>query len=174
MNLPRVLTAELTYRCNHSCLFCSCPWEADKSVKETELSTREWHDVFRVVKKYGVEQVTFSGGEATIREDFFEILDAATALGLSLGVISNGYRIDEAFLHRLQKYHLLLSISIPGIDTFARITGHDNIAHILNLFDMCRKIGIQTVANIAVTKLILKNFIKTSHFRSFMVRLMCF
>lgn len=70
MILPRILTAELTYRCNHSCLFCSCPWEADKSVKETELSTREWQNIFRVVKKYGVEQVTFSGGEATLRSDF--------------------------------------------------------------------------------------------------------
>lgn len=153
MILPRILTAELTYRCNHSCLFCSCPWEADKSVKETELSTREWQNIFRVVKKYGVEQVTFSGGEATLRGDFFEILDAATALGLSIGVISNGCRIDETFLYKLQKYHLLLSISVPGIDTFARTTGRDNIEHILNLFDMCRKLGIRTVANITVTKI---------------------
>ena len=95
MNLPRVLTAELTYRCNHTCLFCSCPWEADRTIKATELSAGEWVDVFRAVRQRGVEQVTFSGGEATLRDDFFEILDAAKELGFSIGVISNGRRIDR-------------------------------------------------------------------------------
>ena len=153
MNLPRVLTAELTYRCNHTCLFCSCPWEADRTIKATELSAGEWADVFRAVRQRGVEQVTFSGGEATLRDDFFEILDAAKELGFSIGVISNGRRIDRAFLQRLQKYHVLLSVSVPGIDTFAQTTGQDNIDHVLEIFDTCHEIGVQTVANIAVTKI---------------------
>ena len=152
MNLPRVLTAELTYRCNHTCLFCSCPWEADRTIKATELSAGEWADIFHVVRQRGVEQVTFSGGEATLRDDFFEILDAAKELGFSIGVISNGRRIDREFLQRLQKYHVLLSISVPGIDTFAQTTGQDNIDHVLEIFDTCHEIGLQTVANIAVTK----------------------
>ena len=32
---------ELTYRCNHQCIFCSCPWESDEKYRKDELSTAE-------------------------------------------------------------------------------------------------------------------------------------
>ena len=153
MNLPKVMTAELTYRCNHRCLFCSCPWENEPNLKVTELSSEEWKNVFFEVKKYGVEQITFSGGEATLRKDLFEILDDAHRFGFSLGLISNGKNIDDDFLLRIKKYNLLLSVSVPGIETFEQTTGRDNIEHVLEIFDKCKKLGIQTVANIAVTKI---------------------
>ena len=40
--LPKVAALELTYRCNHKCLFCSCPWEADEKYLKEELSYQEW------------------------------------------------------------------------------------------------------------------------------------
>lgn len=153
MKLPEILTAELTYRCNHKCLFCSCPWEKQPEMKEKELSPAEWKEIFAKVKEHGVRQITFTGGEATLREDLFEILDAAQKLEFSLGLISNGKNIDESFLKRIKKYHLLLSISVPGIDTFEQTTGQDNINHTLEIFDQCKEHGIQTVANIAVSKI---------------------
>ncbi|HEY3444957.1 MAG TPA: hypothetical protein VGK67_01285 [Myxococcales bacterium] len=30
--LPRTAVLEMTYRCNHVCLFCSCPWSAPGEV----------------------------------------------------------------------------------------------------------------------------------------------
>lgn len=39
--LPPVAALELTYRCNHQCLFCSCPWEAEEDYKNAELSLDE-------------------------------------------------------------------------------------------------------------------------------------
>ena len=44
------------------------------------------------------------------------------------------------------------SISVPGIDTFREHTGVDNITHVLNLFELAKKYGLQATANIAVTK----------------------
>ena len=153
MNLPQILTAELTYRCNHACLFCSCPWENSPAMKEEELSAEEWKQIFAVAKQYDIQQVTFTGGEAILRDDFFEILDYAHNEGFSIGVISNGKKVDEQFLARLKTYNVLLSISVPGIETFAKTTGQNNIEHTLEIFDKCRELGIQTVANIAVTKI---------------------
>lgn len=69
MKLPEILTAELTYRCNHKCLFCSCPWEKQPEMKEKELSLAEWKEIFAKVKEHGVRQITFTGGEATLRDD---------------------------------------------------------------------------------------------------------
>ena len=156
MNLPKILTAELTYRCNHRCLFCSCPWENQPKLKENELSAKEWKKIFAKIKEYGVQQITFSGGEAILREDLFEILEEADRLDFSLGLISNGKNIDEDFLRHIQKYDLLLSVSVPGIETFEQTTGSDNVGHILQIFDQCNERGIRTVANIAVTKINLR------------------
>ena len=50
MKLPRVLAVELTYRCNHKCLFCSCPWEDQPKLKEAELSTTDWKNIFEFQK----------------------------------------------------------------------------------------------------------------------------
>ena len=108
-NLPKVLTVELTYRCNHKCLFCSCPWENQPRLKEKELSAKEWKEIFKKVKEYGVKQITFSGGEAILREDLFEILDGAYDFGFSLGLISNGKNIDDVFLRSIKKYNRIKS-----------------------------------------------------------------
>lgn len=153
MNLPKTMAVELTYSCNHKCLFCSCPWESNAIIKEQELSTEEWKNLFSQAKKRGVEQITLTGGEAILRDDFFEILDAAFSLGFSLGLISNGKNINDEFLQKLQKYDVLLSISVPGIETFEKTTGVNNIEYILDTFKRCKELGIKTVANIAVTKI---------------------
>ena len=155
MLLPRVLAVELTYRCNHKCLFCSCPWEDQPKLKESEMSTTEWKSVFDKVKSMGVEHVTFSGGEAILRSDLLELIDYANRCGFTTGLISNGKNITEEFLSDISKYGVLLSISVPGIETFEQTTGVDNIENVLEIFDKCKSFGISTVANITVTK---KNF----------------
>ena len=88
MMLPSVLTVELTYRCNHKCLFCYCPWENEPSLKEAELSTDEWKKIFDKVKQYGVKQITFSGGEAILRDDLIDLISYAHNAGFSVGLIS--------------------------------------------------------------------------------------
>ncbi|MGN1077497.1 MAG: radical SAM protein [Candidatus Gallimonas sp.] len=153
LRLPKVLTAELTYRCNHRCLFCSCPWEADPAAKEAELSADDWEKIFFAVRQRGVEQITFSGGEAILRDDFFRILSDAKSHGFSIGLISNGRNLDNGFLERLSRFNVLLSVSVPGIETFPQTTGGDNLEHVLGIFERCGELGIRTVANVAVTKI---------------------
>ena len=152
MILPRIAVIELTSRCNHFCLFCCCPWEFDKNYKNNELTKEEW---FRVFDKYydcGVRHITFTGGEPLMREDLFDIIDYVSKKGFTLGLISNGRKVDDVFLKKLSEYDVLLSISVPGIKTYKEHTGVDNIDHILNIFEKCKEYKIQTVANIAVTK----------------------
>ena len=160
MQLPFILTAELTYNCDHRCLFCYCPWEDRPDLKEKELTAEEWKSIFETVTQRGVKQVTFTGGEATLRDDIFQILEYARDTGVAIGLISNGKNLNEEFLRRLQKYDPLLSISVPGIETFAQTTGHDNIDHVLALFDICRRLRIRTVANITISKINFKELYK--------------
>lgn len=150
--LPRTAVIELTSRCNHACIFCSCPWEFDKDYKNTELPKETWFEVIKTYIQNGVEHITFTGGEPLMRDDLLDIVEFAKKQGISVGVISNGRKIDKDFLNRIKNLDILLSISVPGLETFKEHTGIDNIEHVLNIFKECKELGIRTVANIAVTK----------------------
>ncbi len=67
--LPKVAALELAYQCNHTCLFCSCPWENEINYKEKELSYQEWFQVIDLLLENGVSSFTLTGGEPLIRVD---------------------------------------------------------------------------------------------------------
>jgi radical SAM protein with 4Fe4S-binding SPASM domain len=106
-----------------------------------------------MLKINNIRQIALSGGEPSTRSDLFEIIDYIHKSGISINMISNGKNIDDHFLQKLSKFQVLLSISVPGIETFVKHTKVDNIEHVLELFTKAKEYGIKTCANIAVTKL---------------------
>lgn len=153
VRLPQVAAIELTYRCNHRCLFCSCPWESDALAKGQELTADEWARAFREMRCRGTDVVSFSGGEPTLRPDLLQIIDAAQSVGMQTCLISNGRALDEDLLRSLAERDVDLSISVPGIETFERQTGYDGVEHVMSLFHAARELGMRVTANIAVTKI---------------------
>ncbi len=150
--LPDVAAVELTYRCNHRCIFCSCPWEADALAKEQELDADTWRRAFREIRRRGTHVVSLSGGEPTLRSDLLSIIDAARCEGLHPCLVSNGRAVDETLLRELDAREVNLSISVPGIETFERQTGYNGVEHVMGLFRAARQMGMRVTANIAVTK----------------------
>lgn len=150
--LPRVAALELTYKCNHKCLFCSCPWEAIDEYKNPELSLNEWESAIDALIANGVDAFTLTGGEPLMREDICDIIDIILSRGASLNIISNGRKITDSFLDFIAARKVSICISVPGIETFVEHTGVDNIDHVLGLFEKTRTRGIKSTANIAVTK----------------------
>ena len=96
--LPKVAALELTYRCNHKCLFCSCPWEADEKYLKEELSYQEWTQIIDTLMSAGVSSFTLTGGEPLMREDLKDIIDYILSRGATLNMISNGRKITDEFL----------------------------------------------------------------------------
>ena len=150
--LPAVAALEITYRCNHQCLFCSCPWEADAEYKNDELSLNEWFDVIDRLLENGVQSFTLTGGEPLTRLDLKDIIKYIAAQNIPMVMISNGRAMDDNFLDFISRYDVTLCISIPGIQTFEEQTGIDNIDHVISLFEKAKGFGLRTTANIAVTK----------------------
>ncbi len=150
--LPKVAALELTYRCNHKCLFCSCPWEADENYKKKELTYSEWTEVIDILIHNGVSSFTLTGGEPLMREDIRDIINFILQSGATLNIISNGRKVDDDFLDFIAERKVSICISIPGIETFVEHTGIDNVEHVLSLFEKTKIRGIQATANIAVTK----------------------
>ena len=150
--LPAVAALELTYCCNHQCIFCSCPWEADKGYKDKELTLEEWFLVIDRLIENGAQSFTLTGGEPLTRKDTKEIIKYIASQNSKIVMISNGRAMDDAFLDFLSKYEVTLCISVPGISTFKAHTGVDNVDHVLSLFEKAKRFGLKTTANIAVTK----------------------
>jgi radical SAM protein with 4Fe4S-binding SPASM domain len=162
MILPKTAVIELTYRCNHKCLFCSCPWENEinafpKYEKRTELNLEQWKQALNILTKYGVENVSISGGEALLKPELIDILDYIREKkfnkGTSIVLISNGLIMNEDFLSAFKKYNVHLSLSLPGLETFEKHTGNNNTTGVLYWLNRAKKEIIPTTVNITVTNI---------------------
>lgn len=153
IRLPKVAVLEITYRCNHRCLFCYCPWEHEKELLGAECPTGEWKQILTALSACGVHRVTFSGGEPLLRADFMELLPFAVEEGMAVGVITNGLALTDAMLRDMRLLNVQLSVSVPGIDTYAALTGVDHVAETLTLIERASGMGIATTANVTVTKM---------------------
>lgn len=170
--LPATAVLEMTYRCNHGCLFCSCPWEDQNGpfVRQAERTTEEWTTTISHLCAMGVSNIAFSGGEPLMREDLWEIIEHAAACRTehietvdgelvskhaapNLYLLSNGRLVDDAVLDRCKALNVQLSMSLPGLEAFARLTHFDGADGVLRAFSKARDRGLKTVANITVTKL---------------------
>ena len=92
--LPSVAVLEMTYRCNHACRFCSCPWFAGMLKPGTEMSIDEWKRLIEAYSCAGVSQFSFTGGEALLKEGCLELMDFA-AKRAKVGLLSNGWQKEK-------------------------------------------------------------------------------
>ena len=150
--LPPSAVLELTYRCNHGCFFCCCPWEAIDGYQENEMAFGEWTGVVDTLLSRGVRSFALTGGEPLTRADLKELIRYIAAKNAPITLISNGRAMDDAFLGFLSGFDVSLCVSVPGIRTFESHTGVNNLKHVLSLFDSDKVHGLETTANITVTK----------------------
>ena len=98
LNAPICLTWELTYACNLACVHClSSSGRRDPR----ELSTAECLALVDEFQRMQVFYVNIGGGEPTVRRDFWEIVDYATAHDVGVKFSTNGSRITPEIAARL-------------------------------------------------------------------------
>jgi mycofactocin radical SAM maturase len=112
LDAPICLTWELTYACNLACVHClSSSGRRDPA----ELSTAQCKAVIDELQRMQVFYVNIGGGEPTVRPDFFELLDYATAHSVGVKFSTNGVRITPAVAERLAgNDYVDVQISLDG------------------------------------------------------------
>jgi mycofactocin radical SAM maturase len=112
LDAPICLTWELTYACNLACVHClSSSGRRDPR----ELSTAECKAVIDELQRMQVFYVNIGGGEPTVRKDFWELVDYATAHDVGVKFSTNGSRIDAAVAQRLAASDYVdVQISLDG------------------------------------------------------------
>ena len=146
------LLAELTHRCPLQCPYCSNPLELEKA--GAELDTATWQRVLGEAADLGVLQVSFSGGEPTLRRDLAALIAHAASLGLYSNLITAGVLLDEARLQTLVDAgldHLQLSVQDAEPGNADRIGGYrGGHAKKLRIAELVRQAGIPLTINAVV------------------------
>ncbi len=112
LDAPICLTWELTYACNLACVHClSSSGRRDPR----ELSTRQCKDIIDELERMQVFYVNIGGGEPTVRPDFWELVDYATAHRVGVKFSTNGVRITPEVAARLAASDYVdVQISLDG------------------------------------------------------------
>jgi len=63
---------------------------------DRELTTTEWIQILDKAWQEGIPHVTFTGGEATLRDDLVELIRHAESLGQVCGLLTSGLRLAQA------------------------------------------------------------------------------
>lgn len=111
---------ELTYKCNLKCIHCY----ADKKDYCKELSANKWKQIIDELYDLKVMFLSFSGGEAYLKNEFFEILEYASLKGFVIDVFSNGTLYTKEDIKKMYDLNIrMLHVSLYSSD--AKI--HDSI-----------------------------------------------
>jgi MoaA/NifB/PqqE/SkfB family radical SAM enzyme len=88
-------------RCNHSCLHCY-----QVQGLKGELSREQIESLLREFRSRGGFVVSFSGGEATLRDDLVPLLAYAHELGLASVLYTNGFSMTEELAAAIAACHV--------------------------------------------------------------------
>ena len=96
------MTKDGCWHCNQKCVHCYAAGQTYSG--EEELSTEKWLEILDRLQKIGVPQVTFTGGEPTMREDLFELIGHARWFVSRLN--TNGIKLTEGYCSHLREAEL--------------------------------------------------------------------
>tara|TARA_B100000131_G_scaffold119007_1_gene115980 strand:+ start:2790 stop:3782 length:993 start_codon:yes stop_codon:yes gene_type:complete len=148
----------ITDVCNFKCGYClPNGYQVDKSDSRKFLNIEEIKRLAKGLSNLGVCKIRLTGGEPTVRKDFFEIIKILkNEAGIKKVVITtNGYRLNEI----AEKIALSgldgINISIDSLNPkiFNEITGHDRLKEIL---EGIKQLQILNFNNIKINAVLLK------------------
>lgn len=134
---PKKMIINLTYWCNSRCVMCNI-W---KVRPKNEMTYKEWAEVMKDPIFKSIQDLTISGGEATLHKEFNKIaelfVDSMPKLKI-LTVITNGFQSKQIVdkFEKLAKYlapkgiHLSASVSLDGTEKM-----HEKIRKIPRAFE---------------------------------------
>jgi mycofactocin biosynthetic radical S-adenosylmethionine protein MftC len=149
---PICLTWELTYACNLACTHClSSSGRRDPR----ELSTAEAVAVIDELERMQVFYVNVGGGEPTVRPDFWELVEHATAHRVGVKFSTNGVRITPAVAGRLAASDYVdVQVSLDGATAAVNdaVRGPGSYATAVRALERLAAAGVRAKVSVVCTR----------------------
>jgi len=148
----------ITDVCNFKCGYClPNGYQIDKSDNRKFLKLKEIGRLTKALSELGVSKIRLTGGEPTVRKDFFDIIKVIKeSSGIKKTVITtNGYHLDKiaSKINASGLDGINISIDSLNREIFKSITSHDRLPEILKGIEKLKKMNFQ---NIKINAVLLK------------------
>ena len=121
LTAPLRLDCALTYRLPSN---TQAEYAPTKSV-DRELTTDEWKTILEKAWAAGIPHITFTGGEATLRDDLPDLIAHAESIGQVCGLLTDGLKLaDKKYLDLLLQTgldHLLFILQPDNKESWAAL-----------------------------------------------------
>ena len=136
--------------CNYKCGYClPNGYQVDKSDNRKFLHLDEIKRLAKCFSELGVNKIRITGGEPTIRKDFFDIVKVLKfEAGIqNVTITTNGYKLDKKAEQLVNGGLTGINISIDSLnrETFKNITGHDRLPEILDGIENLLNVGFENI-----------------------------
>ena len=150
----RIVAWELTRRCELNCRHCRAGAGPDRD--PSELSTAEALRAIKSLASFSRPLLILSGGDPLLREDLFDLIQAARDAGLKVVMAPTGANLNPDIVRKIKQAGVeRLSISLDGAsekshDLFRGKPGVFDL--VMKGVDLLREAGISFQVNTTVTR----------------------
>ncbi len=140
----------ITDVCNYKCTYC-LPQGYKKTPGDNRsfMSAKEISKLTKALSELGVCKIRLTGGEPTVRKDFFDILKDMKQNSKieKVTMTTNGYRLDKIAkqLHNSGLDGINISIDSLERETFKNLTGHDRLPEILTGIKILQDLNFKSI-----------------------------
>lgn len=150
------------WHCNQKCIHCYAAGQ--KNAEEAELSTDEWKKILDKCRQACIPQVTFTGGEPTMREDLIDLIDYAHWFVTRLN--TNGIKLTSEYCHELYQASLdSVQITFYSCDSeiHNKLVGANQYESTIAGIENALSVGLSVSVNTPLCTLN-KDYVKTLEF----------
>jgi radical SAM protein with 4Fe4S-binding SPASM domain len=164
VSAPYRMDLALTYRCDNGCGHCY----VSRDRKVAEMDTASWKRVIDRLWEIGIYHVSFTGGEATLRDDLPELVAHTQDVGMVSGLLTNGRRLsDKKFLKTLVDEGIdYFQVTLESADKSIHnaMVGTDGWDQTVAGIKNAASTALYTITNTTITRHNIKTLSKTVDF----------
>lgn len=135
----------LTRRCNAHCVYCKY------AKNDNDLNTGQIFEIIDQLYAEGVEFISFTGGEALLRQDIKEIIEYAKANDMFVKINTNGLILSER-INDVASVDLI-HLSLDGVNERHDLArGAGTYLKVIDAIEAVKKHNIKLIVNTVISK----------------------
>jgi len=166
---PLIVHLEVSWDCNHKCVFCYNDWRIQESLP-TYPSLENVRRMIDVLSTKDVIELVITGGEPTMRKDICEILCYASPLFPYVRLNTNGARLNKQLLKVLcsNQIDVLFSLHSASDVLHKEMVGKDDFHIVTSNLKKLLANGVDVSVMFVANKLNLHELLPTAKFLDMM------